>query len=116
MHLPGNPFNLGRTATHEIGHWLNLYHIWGDDDWGGSPGVCSGSDEVADTPNQGKCNLGKPRFPHISCNNGPNRDMFMNYMDYVDDDTMVMFTKEQVARIDACLEGPRSSFLSNQDV
>ena len=105
---PGNPFNLGRTATHEIGHWLNLYHIWGDDN-----GACSGSDEAADTPNQGNANLGKPSFPHVSCDNAPNGDMFMNYMDYVDDDTMVMFTKEQVARIDACLEGPRSSFLTN---
>lgn len=108
---PGNPFNLGRTATHEIGHWLNLYHIWGDDNGG-----CSGSDEAADTPNQGNANTGKPSFPHISCDNRPNGDMFMNYMDYVDDDTMVMFTKEQVARIDACLEGPRSSFLANQTV
>lgn len=114
--IPDNSFNLGRTATHEIGHWLNLFHIWADDDWNGSPGICSGSDEVADTPNQGTRNLGKPSFPHIStdCNNGPHGDMFMNYMDYVDDDTMVMFTKDQVARIDACLEGPRSSFLTNQ--
>ncbi|PGE94632.1 zinc metalloprotease, partial [Bacillus pseudomycoides] len=52
-------------------------------------------------------------FPHTSCNNGPDGDMFMNYMDYVDDDTMVMFTKGQVDRIDACLAGPRSSFLTN---
>ncbi|MCY8995816.1 zinc metalloprotease [Bacillus inaquosorum] len=106
---PNNPFNLGRTATHEIGHWLNLYHIWGDDNR-----ACSGSDEVNDTPNQAGSNIGKPKYPHISCNNEPNGDMFMNYMDYVDDDTMVMFTQEQVARIDACLEGPRSSFVSGQ--
>jgi len=112
--IPEYPFNLGRTATHEIGHWLNLFHIWADDDENGSPDVCAKSDEVADTPNQGTRNTGKPPFPHISCNNGPNGDMYMNYMDYVDDDTMVMFTKDQVARIDACLEGPRSSFLTNQ--
>lgn len=111
---PDNPFNLGRTATHEIGHWLNLFHIWADDDGEGSTDVCALSDQVADTPNQGTRSQGKPTFPNISCNNGPNGDMFMNYMDYVDDDTMVMFTKDQVARIDACLEGPRSSFLTNQ--
>ena len=40
-------------------------------------------------------NFGKPTFPHISCNNGPNGDMFMNYMDYVDDDAMFMFTAGQ---------------------
>ncbi|MED2917272.1 zinc metalloprotease [Bacillus thuringiensis] len=102
------PYHLGRTATHEIGHWLNLFHIGGDDG-----DACSGTDRVADTPNQADQNTGKPTFPTISCDNGPNGDMFMNYMDYVDDDTMVMFTKGQVDRIDACLAGPRSSFLTN---
>ena len=101
------PFNLGRTATHEIGHWLNLNHIWGDDGTG-----CSGSDNVTDTPNQGGPNYGNPSFPHISCNNGPNGDMFMNYMDYVDDNSMVMFSIGQIARMDAALAGPRSSFLT----
>src|SRR2546421_732260 len=97
------PFNLGRTATHEVGHWLNLYHIWGD------TADCSGSDFVSDTPNAQHPNFGKPNFPHTSCNNGPNGDMFMNYMDYVDDDTMVMFTAQQVVRMSATLDGPRSS-------
>ena len=83
---PGRPFNLGRTTTHEVGHYLNLPHIWGD--VGSS---CADSDYVADTPNQEGPNYGKPGFPHVSCQNGPNGDMFMNYMDYVDDDTMVMF-------------------------
>ncbi|MDA2491536.1 MULTISPECIES: zinc metalloprotease [Bacillus cereus group] len=105
------PYHLGRTATHEIGHWFNLYHIWGDDQR--SPNTCSGSDKVDDTPNQGKPNFKRPTFPHTSCNNGPDGDMFMNFMDYVYDDTMFMFTKGQVDRIDACLAGPRSSFLTN---
>lgn len=99
------PFNLGRTATHEIGHWLNLFHIWGDDGTG-----CTGSDFVDDTPNQAGNNFGCPEFPQVTCDNGPNGDMFMNYMDYTDDRCMFMFTAGQVARIDACLEGPRSSF------
>ena len=96
------PFHLGRTTTHEIGHWLNLRHIWGDTE------DCSGGDFVADTPNAEGPNYGKPSFPHISCNNGPNGDMFMNYMDYVDDDSMNMFTTQQVSRIITALEGPRS--------
>jgi len=100
------PFHLGRTATHEIGHWLNLNHIWGDDGTG-----CSGTDNVADTPNQGGPNTGQPSFPHISCSNGPNGDMFMNYMDYVNDAAMFMFTAGQVARMRATLAGPRSNLV-----
>jgi hypothetical protein len=98
------PFNRGRTATHEIGHWLNLRHIWGDTE------NCSGTDYVADTPNAEGPNYGKPAWPHITCNNGPNGDMYMNYMDYVDDDSMFMFTTQQVSRILSTLEGPRASF------
>ena len=95
------PFNKGRTATHEVGHWLNLRHIWGDTQ------DCSGSDLVHDTPNAAGPNFGKPKFPHATCGNGPNGDMFMNYMDYVDDDAMFMFTAQQVARMRAALAGPR---------
>jgi hypothetical protein len=97
------PFHLGRTATHEVGHWLNLRHIWGDTE------DCSGTDFVADTPNAQHPNYGRPSFPHVSCQNGPNGDMFMNYMDYVDDDAMVMFTAQQVVRMQASLDGPRAS-------
>jgi len=100
------PFNLGRTATHEVGHYLNLRHIWGD-----TPD-CSGSDLVADTPNAEGPNGGKPVFPKISCSNGPNGDMYMNYMDYTDDAAMFMFTPGQVARMRTTLDGPRSSLVS----
>ena len=97
------PFNMGRTGTHEVGHFLNLYHIWGlyDD--------CTGGDMVSDTPNAAGPNYGEPNFPQVSCNNGPNGDMFMNYMDYTDDACMCMFTAQQVARMMATLEGPRSA-------
>lgn len=106
------PFNLGRTATHEVGHWLNLIHIWGDDQ--ASPaGNCSGSDECADTPNQGVMNFGTPTFPHTSCGNGPNGDMFMNYMDYTDDAAMFMFTQDQAIRMNATLSLARASLLSS---
>jgi hypothetical protein len=99
------PFDRGRTATHEVGHWLNLRHIWGDRH------DCGGTDYVPDTPNAQHPNTGKPTFPHISCANGPNGDMFMNYMDYVDDAAMYMFSSGQVARMNAALAGPRKSFL-----
>lgn len=90
------PFDLGRTATHAIGHWLNLRHIWGDDDTG-----CSGSDFVGDTPNSAGPNSGLPTFPSISCNNGPAGDLFMNFMDYTDDVGMMMFTTGQAFRMHA---------------
>jgi hypothetical protein len=95
------PFNKGRTATHEVGHFLGLRHIWGDRN------DCSGNDFVADTPPARQSNNGKPNFPQVTCDNGPNGDMFMNYMDYVDDDSMYMFTVGQVARMNATLGGPR---------
>jgi hypothetical protein len=88
------PFNKGRTATHEIGHWFNLYHIWGDD--GTS---CTGSDQCSDTPNQADENYGTPSFPQVSCSN--QGDMHMNYMDYVDDAAMYMFTTGQKSRMQA---------------
>ena len=99
------PFNLGRTATHEVGHYFNLRHIWGDTE------DCSGSDMVADTPNCAGPNFQKPSFPVVTCNNGPNGDMFVNYMDYVDDDTMYMFTAQQVMRMRTALEGPRRGLI-----
>jgi hypothetical protein len=98
------PFDRGRTAVHEVGHWLNLRHIWGDTE------DCSGSDFAADTPNAAGPNYGRPAFPHVSCANGPNGDMFMNFMDYVDDAAMLLFTPQQVARMHAALAGPRRSF------
>lgn len=94
------PFDKGRTATHEVGHWLNCYHIWGDD---GSS--CSGSDSVSDTPNQADENYGCPSFPQISCSNGPNGDMFMNYMDYTDDACMNVFTTGQKTRMQSLFSG-----------
>ncbi len=104
------PFNKGRTATHEVGHWLNLYHIWGDDGTG-----CNGSDQVNDTPNQADENYGCPSFPQVSCANGPNGDMYMNYMDYTDDACMYMFTTGQKTRISALFAagGARVSLLSS---
>ncbi|MBH8570016.1 T9SS type A sorting domain-containing protein [Microvirga sp. STS02] len=106
-----SPYNLGRTASHEVGHWLNLNHIWGDDN-----GACTGTDNVSDTPNQASENYGKPVFPHVSCSNGPNGDMFMNYMDYVDDAAMFMFSTGQSTRMNALFAtgGARVGLLTSQ--
>jgi PKD repeat protein len=105
------PYNLGRTATHEVGHWLNLYHIWGDDGSG-----CSGSDQVGDTPNQGPENYGCPTYPHTdACATASPGVMFMNYMDYTDDACMYMFTNGQKTRSLALFAsgGSRVSLLSS---
>ena len=63
--------------------------------------ACTGTDNVGDTPNQADENYGTPAFPQVSCSNGPNGDMFMNYMDYTDDVAMYMFSVGQVARMQA---------------
>ena len=97
------PFHLGRTAVHEVGHWLGLRHIWGDMQRLHRRRLRG---RHAARPSQ--ANTGKPTFPHITCNNGPNGDMFMNYMDYTDDDAMFMFTVGQIARMNATLAGPRA--------
>ena len=102
-----SPYNLGRTATHEVGHWLNLRHIWGD--------ANCGDDMVSDTPTQQTSNFGCPVFPHVTCSNGSNGDMFMNYMDYVDDACMQMFSSGQGDRMDALFAsgGVRVSLLTS---
>jgi hypothetical protein len=104
------PFHQGRTATHEVGHWLNLFHIWGDD-----AGSCNGSDQCGDTPNQSAENFGCPGFPHVSCTNGVNGDMFMNYMDYTDDPCMNIFTTDQRVRMRAIFStgGVREPIINN---
>jgi hypothetical protein len=105
----------GRTAVHEIGHYLNCYHIWGNEYQFQDP--CSGTDNVEDTPNQARANRGMLNFPDItqSCSGstGPNGTMFMNYMDYSDDDSRYIFTVGQVARMHATLSSFRASLLQS---
>ena len=107
------PYNGGRTATHEIGHWLNLHHLWGDHD-GNTSCTKAEDDLVDDTPRQ--------KYPHMtcipeqplptSCPNEPTGDMYMNYMDYPPDSCMSMFTVGQVARMRATLQNVRIGFRS----
>jgi PKD repeat protein len=103
--------NKGRTASHEVGHWLNLRHIWGDDGT-----ACTGSDLVNDTPNQGGQNSGCPAFPRISCSNGPDGDMYMNYMDYTNGSCQYMFSLGQKSRMDAVLAGARAQLISTSNL
>ncbi len=100
------PSTLGRTATHEVGHWLGLYHIWGDDQ------DCTGSDSIPDTPNATVASSSDCQVTRNSCSNedvywGANdpNDMVQNYMDYSHDSCMNMFTLGQKARMMSFLFG-----------
>ena len=96
-------FNLGRTATHEVGHWLNLRHIWGD--------TRCGNDQVGDTPAHDASNGGCPSTSLQSRCTGKPLEQWMNYMDYTDDRCMYMFTAGQKTRMDAAIDGPRASWM-----
>jgi hypothetical protein len=98
------PYNLGRTGTHEVGHWMNLRHIWGD--------ATCGSDLVSDTPTHNTANYGVPAYPHYSTCSGTPVEMTMNYMDYTDDNAMYMFSNGQKSRMAAIFVsgGPRAAF------
>ncbi len=105
------PFDLGRTTSHELGHFFNLRHIWADDQHQVDP--CAGTDFVDDTPNQDDPNFGCPTFPAVSCSNAPDGDMFVSYMDYVDDACMVMFSQGQVERMAAALYTAHTGLLGS---
>ncbi len=99
---------LGRTGTHEIGHWLNLSHIWGD--------AKCGDDSVADTEPAESENYDCPSFPHRAnnaCGTGPNGEMYMNFMDYADDSCLNMYTKGQAGRMQATLNTMRQALLTS---
>ena len=93
-------YNLGRTTTHEMGHWLGLFHVWGN-------GGCGSDDNISDTPLQNDSNFGCPNHPSPSCGNAG--DMFMNYMDYVNDNCMNAFTQEQGDYMNTILSTSRAS-------
>lgn len=99
--------NKGRTGVHEVGHWLNLRHIWGDAD--------CGSDNVSDTPTHKTSNSGCPTFPHdvnVCSGTGANGEMFMNHMDYSSGNCRKMFSAGQASRMQATLSGSRSNLWS----
>jgi len=95
----------GRTATHEIGHFLGLRHIWGD------ANGCDVDDFVEDTPLQNQANNNCVVTPRFSCDS---RDMVENFMDYTPDRCMSLFTAGQVERMDVVLNfSPRRASLVN---
>lgn len=87
-------YNGGRTLVHEMGHFFEMYHIWGNTAVGS--GTCSDDDGIADTPVQEDANSGCPSFPKANCTNTTGGEMFMNFMDYVEDACYRMFTNQQV--------------------
>jgi len=109
----------GRTLTHEAGHWLNLKHIWGDDE--------CGNDHVNDTPTAEEPNYGicKNNFPwnRRSCEKGSGQtitqtsgEMFMNYMDYSDDHCMNMFSLGQGARMRSAINQHRDNLTTESNL
>jgi len=101
-------YSMGRTTTHEVGHWLGLRHIWGD--------AACGDDGIADTPQQSAYTQNCPTGFRTSCNNGETGDMYMNYMDYTADACMNLFTLGQKAKMRAAFDvgGPRESLLQSK--
>ena len=102
---PAFPYDLGRTLTHELGHYLNLNHIWG--------GGCGADDGITDTPNQADGYGGCPSINSSSCGS---TDMHMNYMDYVDDRCMYMFSALQVSRMDNYAVANLQNVIGNNEV
>lgn len=104
----GTPYDKGRTVVHEAGHWLGLKHIWGE--------TYCGDDLVDDTPKQGNYTTGCPTTVRTSCGNNATGDMYMNYMDFVNDACMNLFTHGQKLRMRTLfeVEGPRYALLSSR--
>jgi hypothetical protein len=97
-------YGSGRTLVHEIGHYFGLKHVWASDPF------CEADDDIEDTPRQKNPHYGCPEYPQSSCTDS---DMFMNFMDYVDDPCMYMFTTGQKEKIWANIENLRPALLKN---
>lgn len=107
------PYNGGRTATHEIGHYFGLLHPWGED--GSLCGTLDNDDGCADTPATNNPHFGGNAFPDNTntCVASANGAMFMNFMDYVTDEEMAFFTNDQKTIKTNTMAGPRASLLNS---
>ncbi|MCX8523616.1 zinc-dependent metalloprotease [Chryseobacterium formosus] len=107
------PYNGGRTATHEIGHYFGLLHPWGED--GSACGTADNDDGCADTPAISDAHYGGNVFPDnaYTCVPSANGAMFMNFMDYVTDTEMALFTNDQKTIKTNTMNGPRASLLNS---
>lgn len=105
------PFDKGRTVTHELGHYLGLRHPWGED--ASSCGSSLNDDGISDTPATNDPYFGCPNYPDNSnmCEPSDDGAMFMNFMDYVDDACMAFFTAGQKEVVQAVINGPRAALL-----
>ncbi|MCS6934058.1 MAG: M43 family zinc metalloprotease [Chitinophagales bacterium] len=117
---PANPFNtnykLGKTAVHEVGHWLGLFHTFQDSCAGNTPATCAlAGDRICDTPPTKEANYGSPSLTQNTCIETPvdEYDMWMNYMDYTDDENLYMFTLGQRDVMRATLFTTRLSIQSS---
>jgi hypothetical protein len=111
-----SPYNLGRTVTHEVGHWFNLIHVWGGGSTVATGNCTGGSDFVADTPPEDGANFTNYTPFTVktdACSGSAPGFMWQNYMNYTDDVGMCLFTAGQVARMQAALHGPRDSIISS---
>ncbi|MCT2564572.1 T9SS type A sorting domain-containing protein [Chryseobacterium herbae] len=107
------PYNGGRTATHEIGHYFGLLHPWGEDD--SLCGTADNNDGCADTPATNNPYFGGNVFPDNTntCTPSDNGAMFMNFMDYVTDTEMALFSNDQKTIKTNTMSGPRASLLNS---
>jgi hypothetical protein len=99
---PGAPYDLGRTLTHELGHYLLLDHIWG--------GGCGSDDGISDTPDSSAPWYGCPSLGAATCSS---TDMHMNYMDYTNDACMYMFSAGQASRMEGYIGTDLSNVVAN---
>lgn len=107
--VSSKPYDLGRTCTHEVGHWLGLTHVWGDDG-----GTCAGSDGINDTPDQAEATYGCPNTVLVdACSPTAPGIIYQNYMDYTDDACMNLFTEDQKTRMRSVMETYRASLLTS---